>query len=100
FKPTGQSFFVFLKNLDVIIYKAYSSQPNGSNKQKYNIDVVQVSEKQSRNQNSSHDHQASHRRCSFLLILPFQSKISHSFTYLLISDPSDDFMAKRDGNDQ
>ncbi len=70
-EPTCKSILIFPKYFDIIIQKAYSAQPNGSNQQKNDVNIIDIGKKQSRNDDTGHDHQSAHGWGTFFLLLTF-----------------------------
>ena len=55
-----QTFFVFFKDLDIVVCEAERSQPYGGYQHQYHIYIMQFTQQQTRNQDGYNDDDTSH----------------------------------------
>ena len=75
-------FLILAEDLDIIVSKTESTQPDGRHHHQDYINIVQLGAKQCRDQNGNDNNDTSHCRRTFLTHLPFQSEVTHGFTDL------------------
>ena len=67
----SESCLILTEDLDVIIHETDGPQPYRGDEKSDDVDVIQLSKKQSRYQNAGKNDETSHCRCSLLLHLSF-----------------------------
>ena len=62
-----QTFFVFFKDLDIVVCEAERSQPYGGYQHQYHIYIMQFTQQQTRNQDGYDDDNTSHARYAYFV---------------------------------
>ena len=94
FKLTRKALLVFLEDLYVVVNKAYQAQPQGGNKHRNHIDVVQFGKEQGGDDDGRKNQQAAHGGGAFFLLLPLQAKVAHRLTNRLATNKADEALTK------
>ena len=100
FEATRHTSFVFFKDFDIVVDKAYQPKPDCGDEHGDDVHVVKLCEEERGDYDGCKDEETAHSGRAFFLFLTLKAKVTHRLTYRPAANEADEGPAAEEHNEQ